>query len=94
MVILVIRIFIIFKNILIVKKEIDNFIVKAYKKDKKKVVHGLKKYDVKKEMERIKKYRNIRVKKHISLKQKNKKTNIEITNLFKIKKPKKSKKRI
>ena len=43
-------------------KEIDNFIIRAYKDGKVKVVGGIpfKRYVVKKEIERIKKYRNIR----------------------------------
>lgn len=51
-------------------KEIDNFIVRAYKNGKVKVVHGNQKYVVKKEIERIKKYRNIRLRKPIPSKNK------------------------
>ena len=39
------------------KKEIDKFIISAYKKGKKKVVHGNKKYVVDKEIDRIRKYK-------------------------------------
>lgn len=38
------------------KKEIDKFIIYAYKKGKKKVIHGNKKYVVEKEIDRIRKY--------------------------------------
>jgi len=53
-------------------KEIDNFIVRAYKNGKVKVVGGypFKRYVVKKEIERIKKYRNIRLRKPIPSKKK------------------------
>ncbi len=38
------------------KKEIDKFIISAYKKGKKKVIHGNNKYIVDKEINRIRKY--------------------------------------
>ena len=38
------------------KQQIDKFIVSAYKKGKKKVIHGNKKYVVEKEIDRIRKY--------------------------------------
>ena len=43
------------------QKKIDDAIVYAYKNGKKKVVNENTKYDVKKEIERIKKYRTIRL---------------------------------
>lgn len=39
------------------KKQIDEFIISAYKKGKKKVVHGNNKYVVDKEIDRIRKYK-------------------------------------
>ena len=55
------------------KKQIDDFIIRAYKMGKTKVIHNKDKYVVKKEIERIKKYKKFRLTKPIPTK-KNKKT--------------------
>tara|TARA_B100001248_G_C26957973_1_gene264611 strand:+ start:84 stop:320 length:237 start_codon:yes stop_codon:yes gene_type:complete len=57
------------------KKEIDKFIVSAYKKGKKKVIHGNKKYIVDKEIDRIRKYIKFREPKSNNTKKNNTKTN-------------------
>ena len=57
------------------KKEIDQFIVSAYKKGKKKVIHGNKKYIVDKEIDRIRKYIKFREPKRNNTKKNNIKKN-------------------
>ena len=61
------------------KKEIDKFIVSAYKKGKKKVIHGNKKYVVEKEIDRIRKYIKFREPKRNNTKKNNTKKNKKST---------------
>ena len=80
------------------KKQIDDFIIRAYKMGKTKVIHNKDKYVVKKEIERIKKYKKIRLTKPIPTKNNLKKSkeneNKRMKNIFKdlAKKLKKNKK--
>lgn len=52
------------------KKQIDNFIIYAYKKGKKKVIYGNKKYIVDKEIVRIRKYKKFKEPKSKKINQK------------------------
>jgi|TARA_B110000495_G_C22489669_1_gene301696 hypothetical protein len=80
------------------KKQIDDFIIRAYKMGKTKVIHNKDKYVVKNEIERIKKYKKFRLTKPIPTKNNLKKSkeneNKRMKNMFKdfAKKLKKNKK--
>ena len=80
------------------KKQIDDFIIRAYKMGKTKVIHNKDKYVVKNEIERIKKYKKFRLTKPIptknNLKKIKKNENKRMKNMFKdfAKKLKKNKK--
>ena len=80
------------------KKQLDDFIIRAYKMGKTKVIHNKDKYVVKNEIERIKKYKKIRLTKPIptknNLKKSKEKEKKKIKKIFKnlAKKLKKKKK--